>query len=877
MAKVLGTNLNDVLASTSGDDSIWGGFSGEDTAVFTGSVNDYSIIANNDGSYQVTDLRDGSPDGNDKVRSIELFQFANMTVTLEELIAINEGVSTEVIGSSGDDVMDGGAGSDIFRAGAGNDSIWGGSDGEDAAAYTGNMADYGIARSGNGAYYVYDKRDGAPDGIDKVRDIEVFLFADGTMTLDEFVAASPNTAGFNLSGTSGDDILVGAELDDVLQPGQGDDRVWGGFEGDDTAVFTGNFDDYVVTENQTGAITLVDTRTTGNEGVHIVRSVESYQFADQTVVHADIFTGALTVAKSVTRDLSGSAGDDEISAAHTDGLHDAYTNDKLVGGAGDDTLKGGPGDDMIYGDSDGTQSAPVQWTFTSTPDTDLPRFEFDAGLYQVIFGQLKELDPATGTYTNIGPDHENINAVGLNPTDGYAYGIGVKGEMLGHLLRIGSNGEIEDLGGGFGKSFAGAFHDDGTYYIRHDKDTMTRINVETSDTSQIDFAGSGIPTTHDFVIVGDMAYGVSPLGILVTYDLNNATATMASIDGVPSGQGPFGAIWTSADGAIYASHNKTGNIYSITNIENGSPSASLLFEGQAAGSNDGFSFGDAELPAEFLGDGDDELLGGAGDDALFGGDGVDTLDGGIGADALDGGEGRDWADYSRAEASVVADLNTGGTQGEATGDTYVSIENLKGSKHDDMLTGDSGINHIDGNDGADVIDAGAGDDRVRGGAGADDMQGGEGTDTLSYVSSDAGVALDLAAGTGTGGHAEGDTFAGFEEVLGSSHDDTFSGSNGVDRIAAGAGDDTVDASAGNDRLWGSLGEDILVFNDTLDAYTITRVEDAGRSALDLYQYDHFYQVEDIATGDVDYVRDFERLEFTDGTYDAVTDEFEIAA
>jgi Ca2+-binding RTX toxin-like protein len=275
--------------------------------------------------------------------------------------------------------------------------------------------------------------------------------------------------------------------------------------------------------------------------------------------------------------------------------------------------------------------------------------------------------------------------------------------------------------------------------------------------------------------------------------------------------------------------------------------------------------------------GNDELLGGAGDDVLYGGAGGDTLDGGIGADALDGGEGRDWADYSRADAAVVADLRSGGTLGEATGDTYVSVENLKGSKHDDILTGDEGVNHIDGNDGADIIDAGAGDDRVRGGAGADDMQGGAGTDTLSYISSDAGVTLDLEAGTGAGGHAEGDIFAGFEEVLGSGHADTIAGSQSTDRIGAGAGDDVVIASAGNDRLWGAAGEDTLVFSGASDDYTITRVEDAGRSASDLYQYDHLYHVEDNATGDVDYVRDFERLEFADGTFDAVTDEFETAA
>ncbi len=877
MSKVLGTRNDDVLVSTSEDDSIWGGFSGEDTAVFSGSVFDYSITANHDGSYQVIDLRPGSPDGSDKVRSIEKFQFSDMTVTLDTFMDIEASRTTDLSGTAGDDTLLGTEGSDMIEGGAGNDVIWGGKDGEDAAVYSGNKDDYAIARSPNGAYYVYDLRDGAPDGVDKLRDIEVFRFADGVMTLAEFVAASPSVPGFNLTGTAGDDVLVGAELDDTLQPDAGLDRVWGGFDGEDTAVFSGNFDDYVVTENQTGAITLVDTRVEGNEGVHVVRSVEQYQFADQVVEHGDIFTGSLTQAAETTRTVLGSGADDTISAAHTDGLHDAYTNERIVGGGGSDTLRGGPGDDVIYGDSDSEATAPQTWTFTSTPDTDLPRFDFASGLYQVIHGQLKQLDPVAGTYVDIGPDHSNINAVGMNPTDGYAYGIGTRGDLEGHLLRIGSDGEIDDLGGGFGRSFAGAFHDDGSYYIRTDKDTMTRIDVVTLEKTTIDFAADYLPTVHDFVISGDMAYGVSPLGILVTYDLIEQTATTTSIDGLPVGQGPFGAVWAAADGSIYVSHNRSGDIYGIADHEGASPQAALLSQGETAGSNDGFSFGGAELPDELMGDGDDALLGGAGDDALHGGAGNDMLDGGIGADDLYGGEGRDWADYSRADAGVVADLRVGGTVGEASGDTYDSVENLKGSKHDDVLTGDEGVNHIDGNDGADTIDAGAGDDQVRGGAGADIMEGGSGTDTLSYLSSDAGVTLDLNAGTGSGGHAEGDQFSGFEEVLGSSHGDTVIGSDNADRMALGAGDDVVHASAGGDRLWGGFGLDTLIFNGASEDYAITRIDDAGRTANALYQYDHLYQVEDLATGEIDHVRDFERLEFTDGVYDAVTDEFDVAA
>ena len=873
MAKLLGGALDDILSSTAGNDSIWGGSGGTDTAVFTGSATDYRITANRDGSYQVEDLRPGAPDGSDKVRSIETFRFADETLTLEDFIALSESDAVNTVaGTGGDDTMLGTAGDDVFEGGAGDDTIWGGTGGDDTIVYGGAMADYGIALSRNGAHYVYDKREGSPDGTDKVRGIEVFQFSDGVMTLADFMAASAGEPVYDTTGTTGDDVLIGDELNDRLTAQSGNDRVWGGPDSEadaDVAVFTGAFDDYLVTENRTGAITVLDLRADGDD-VQVVRDIESYEFADRTVDHADIFDGAPTVAAQTAREITGSAADDTIRAAHTDGLFDAYTNDRVVGNGGDDKLYGGPGDDVLYGDGvDGSSAPPV---FTAVPDSDLPTFDFDSGLYQVVYGQVKRLDPATGTYEEIGPDHANMNAAGLNPVDGYAYAIGTASAWKGHLLRIGSNGEVEDLGGGYPKSFTGAFKEDGTYVIRKDNDSFVEIDVATGAQAQVDFEGAYMPTVHDMVFIGEKAYGVSTAGILVTYDFETGVAETAVIEGVPSGEGAFGAIWTAADGGLYVSHNRSGDIYGVSGHENGSPTGVVLAAGEAAGVNDGFSFGDAPLPYPLSEAGNDELLGGAGDDRLYGGEGDDFLHGGIGADALDGGAGRDWADYSRADTRVEADLSTGGTVGDAAGDSYVGMENLKGSKFDDILSGDAGLNHIDGGTGDDRIDAGAGDDRVRGGEGADAMTGGEGVDTLSYLSSSAGVSLDLEAGTGAGGHAQGDTFSGFEEVLGSVHDDAFAGSSGADRIAAGAGDDRFTASAGNDGLWGGHGDDTIVFAGDFADYTVTRIEDAGRSDDARYQHDFLYTVT-AEDGSTNRLRDIETFEFADGRFDAVQEDF----
>ncbi|MEX0758850.1 MAG: hypothetical protein WD100_04660, partial [Tistlia sp.] len=107
------------------------------------------------------------------------------------------------------------------------------------------------------------------------------------------------------------------------------------------------------------------------------------------------------------------------------------------------------------------------------------------------------------------------------------------------------------------------------------------------------------------------------------------------------------------------------------------------------------------------GGGDDELYGAdkpgnpaedaVGNDTLYGGAGDDLLVGGLGADLLDGGEGNDTVSYARSDAGVTVDLLAGAASGgDAEGDTLVSIENVIGSAHDDVLTGDGGDNLLDG-------------------------------------------------------------------------------------------------------------------------------------------------------------------------------------
>lgn len=119
-------------------------------------------------------------------------------------------------------------------------------------------------------------------------------------------------------------------------------------------------------------------------------------------------------------------------------------------------------------------------------------------------------------------------------------------------------------------------------------------------------------------------------------------------------------------------------------------------------------------------DGGFDLYGGPDADILVGDSGNNLIWGGAGADIIDGGDGKDTVDYGGSKSGVEVNLgNKSAYGGDATGDNISNIENIFGSTHDDLLTGDGGANVLFGNAGADVLDGQGGPDRLMGGMGND--------------------------------------------------------------------------------------------------------------------------------------------------------------
>ena len=90
---------------------------------------------------------------------------------------------------------------------------------------------------------------------------------------------------------------------------------------------------------------------------------------------------------------------------------------------------------------------------------------------------------------------------------------------------------------------------------------------------------------------------------------------------------------------------------------------------------------------------------------------------------------------------------------------------IRGTRGDDTITGTEHEDNIKGLAGDDRIEGRGGNDLIAGGPGADVIDGGDGPDRVVYADSEAAVIVNLEAGTGSGGEAEGDRLISIENIM----------------------------------------------------------------------------------------------------------------
>ncbi|MEJ6396047.1 hypothetical protein V8J82_22520 [Gymnodinialimonas sp. 2305UL16-5] len=239
---------------------------------------------------------------------VEEFEFADGSIlTSQQLNATSvllgtegddslegENASEELLGLGGNDVLLGGGGLDTLFGGEGNDSIAGGS-GEDEHFGEGGD-DHIVGQGGN------DFVSGG-DGNDR------------------------------LEGSEGDDKLYGDAGNDTISGEAGNDAHFGG-AGNDLIYGSGGDDTF---DGGEGYDTLDFTYSSNNVAISL---------AEETATFESGFIESVTGFEAV---LAGS-GDNLINGnALHNLLHGGSGNDTLYGGDGNDTLDGGSGNDYHYG------------------------------------------------------------------------------------------------------------------------------------------------------------------------------------------------------------------------------------------------------------------------------------------------------------------------------------------------------------------------------------------------------------------------------------------------------------------------------------------------------------------------------------------------
>lgn len=392
---------------------------------------------------------------------------------------------------------------------------------------------------------------------------------------------------------------------------------------------------------------------------------------------------------------------------------------------------------------------------------------------------------------------------------------------------------------------------------------------------------------------GDDTFVQSAPGGFDTLD-GNAGSDRADYSGIRVGDGQAGGIDASLLAGMVLKYQDgilkgQDSLFSVENITGttfadkiaGDSAGNALLGGDGNDTLDGCEGSDvldggAGVDALDGGDGDDTLAGGAGSDHISGGSGNDVIDqaeqmrsgavsGSMSNDTIDGGTGIDMADYRGLQAtpgatvSIDANLATLTVKklvaGKIVGsDRLASIENLRGTQGNDVITGDATANVLAGDAGADSIRAGAGDDRIVQDdlEGNDTLDGGANVDTVDFSSAQVsgndafGVEVSLASNYAWKLRDQVriaiDSIVNVENIIGTRANDdingdslanVLSGGDGSDRLGGAGGNDTLYGGAGNDALSGDGGNDVIV--QMLSASDDTLIGGAG---IDTADYGH---------------------------------------
>ena len=546
---------------------------------------------------------------------------------------------------------------------------------------------------------------------------------------------------------------------------------------------------------------------------------------DEPVVYIDnpgdiVIGKAFEIRSSIDHDLSGSAtrrlvliGDSPINATgneQSNFLTGNIANNTLSGGAGVDTMIGGLGSDTYIVDNPG----------------DIVTERINEGV---------DLVQASVT-TTLSGNVERLTLTGSSSING-------TGNALDNVLVGNSANNILSGGSGVDSHYGGPGDD--TYIVDNTGDTAVEFANEGTDTIESSLTWTLGGNLENLVLSGESAINGSGNALNNRLAGNGAKNTLSGLLGNDTLHGGAGNDWLVGGAGADVLDGGEGMDTASYSGSNLAVTVDLALNQAGGGHAEGDSFIDIEhLRGSNY---NDMLIGNAGNNSLNGGAGMDTLIGGAGNDTYlvedlgDTPTEQENAGTDTVQSTISWTLGANLEKLALTGTASVNgfgnglANTLTGNEAANMLDGLDGNDTLSGAAGADILRGGIGNDWLVGGAGADLLDGGLGSDTASYSGSNLGVAVNLALGHASGGHADGDSFIGIEHLRGSIHGDTLIGNSGNNSLVADSGGDQLQGGAGNDNLQGGLGNDTYLFNrgDGVDAWI---ENDATLGNLDIARF-----------------------------------------
>lgn len=587
---------------------------------------------------------------------------------IEQVIYSGESDVDFVIGSIGNDRLDGHKGADILRGSAGDDKL---SANENFLAFSGAIDTQSDADEMNGgagsdtALFSYSATTKSLNlNFSSLGPASNLTLADGKKLIAiENIQIMGGTAADTITGGSGNDMLVGYSGSDSLSGGGGDDILAPDLHFSyapgsppasavvDRAVGGAGFDELRINLIYSDTAASYDFRAASGSTLTTYKLSQTVSVQVSTIERVtcdagDTSRSGLTligldqtgVFATMGDVLTGTQGNDRVfGLAGDDKLNGEKGDDRLDGGTGADTMYGDVGDDYFVVDNAGDVAV-------ETPDP-FVNYGFDTVESRVSYTLLPYVDRLilTGTANLFGTggetDNQLIGNKGNNTLTGAAGNDTLAGGLGDDVLNGNAGFDIADYSAAASTVSLAATSAQATGALGSDRlagiegllgsagnDQFTgaaSANALIGKAGNDQLLGAGGNDTLNGGFGNDTMNGGTGIDLADYSDVSVNTAVSLMLTGAQA-TGMGSDVLTGVENLTGGAHNDHFIGSNFVNVLSGSSGNDRL---DALGGNDKLDGAD----------GNDTLIGGAGNDTITAGIGVDRLEGGVGMDILSGG------------------------------------------------------------------------------------------------------------------------------------------------------------------------------------------------------------------------------------------------